>query len=429
MAMQVLPRSERAAEVRTLAPLAAGTLIAGIAVALATLVARFWLGLPADHVKNLALFLLESGIASLAVSLAAGWVLLLRTRGRLALKLGIVCAIGPVIAAINTYYTADSMLIKQSDLGLLILLLAFSSGVGFAFALALARALTARIAQLARAAQEIGSGVAHVQAPEGADEVGDLGRTLNQLAARLQDSDRGRRELQEARRLLLAAVSHDLRTPLTSLRAVVEALGDGVVQDEHTSKRYLASARQQVRQLETLIDDLFELSRLDAGALLLERSAVPVPALIDEAVESVRVQAEGAGIGIEVRPDVGLPLVDVDAERVARVLLNLLGNALRHTPTGGRITVAATREGEGVRISVQDTGSGIADEDLPHIFESFYRGEKSRSRRHGGAGLGLAIARGLVEAHGGHIWAESETRGGTAMHFTVPAADLHTVVP
>jgi signal transduction histidine kinase len=242
------------------------------------------------------------------------------------------------------------------------------------------------------------------------------------MAARLQASDARRRELEHGRRMLLAAVSHDLRTPLTSLRVVIEALGDGIVQDQQTATRYLAGARQQVRQLETLIEDLFELSRLDAGAPRLDRNAVSVAALVDEAVEGVRVQAEAAGIRLTTQGDRDLPYVEVDAQRIGRVLLNLLINAIRHTPSGGEIVVVARHQDDAVRISVRDTGAGIAADDLPHIFESFYRGEKSRSRRHGGAGLGLAIARGLVEAHGGCIGVESEPGAGTTMSFTLPLA-------
>ena len=420
MAIQAMRRPDRAAEFRALGPLAVGALIAAVAVALATLAARFWLGLPADHVKNLAQFLLESGGVSLLVTLAAAWVLLLGMHGRLVLKLGLACAIGPVVAAINTYYTADTMLIKSSDLGLLIVLLAFSCAVGIAFAVALARTLTARIGRLADAAQALGRNELGVSAPEGADEIGDLGRTLNQLAARLQESDARRRESEQARRLLLAAVSHDLRTPLTSLRAVVEALGDGVVEDKATAARYLTSARVQVRQLEVLIEDLFVLSRLDAGALALNRLEAPVAVLVDEVVESARVRAEGAGILLDLQIEPGLPTVHVDAQRIGRVLLNILDNALRYTARGGCITVIARREHEMVRLTVRDTGAGISDEDLPHIFESLYRGEKSRSRSRGGAGLGLAIARGLVEAHGGRIWAESEPGVGTTICFTLP---------
>ncbi len=421
MAIQAMGRPDRA-ETGAIAPLAIGALIAAVAVALATLAARFWLGLPADHVKNLAQFLLESGGASLLVTLAAAWVLLLRMHGRLVLKLGLVCAIGPVVAAINTYYTADTMLIQSSDLGLLIVLLVFSCAVGIAFAMALARTLTARLGRLTDAAQALGRNELGVAAPEGADEIGDLGRTLNQMAARLRESDARRREAEQARRLLLAAVSHDLRTPLTSLRAVVEALGDGVVEDKVTTARYLTSARLQVRQLEVLIEDLFELSRLDAGALTLDRLEAPVAALVDEMAESVRVRAEGAAVRLDLEIEPGLPTVYVDAQRIGRVLLNILDNALRHTARGGCVTVIADRERDMVRLTVRDTGTGITAEDLPHIFESLYRGEKSRSRSHGGAGLGLAIARGLVEAHGGRIWAESEPGVGTTIRFTVPTA-------
>ncbi|MDB5057435.1 MAG: integral rane sensor signal transduction histidine kinase [Chloroflexi bacterium] len=423
MMTPAMGRAERPAELRALGPLAAGSLVAAIAVALAIVVARFWLGLPAEHVKNLARFLLISGGVSLLVTLSAAWLMLHRTRGRLALKLGVVCSIGPIVAAINTYYTADTMLIRQNDFGLLILLLAFSGTVGIAFALALARTLTARIGRLAHAAQRLGSGPAAVRVPEGVDEIGELGRTFNQLAVRLQESDARRNELEEARRMLLAAISHDLRTPLTSLRAVVEALSDGIVQDQQTASRYLVSARQQVRQMETLIEDLFELARLDAGALELHRSATTVATLVDEAVESLRVQAEHGGIQLVVHLAQDLPSISVDGQRIGRVLLNILGNAILFTPSGGQITVLAVSERGTVRISVRDTGAGIDDDDLPHVFESFYRGEKSRSRRHGGAGLGLAIARGLVEAHGGRIWADSESGSGTSISFTLPSSE------
>ncbi len=422
MALQAVRRPERSAELRALGPLAIGALVAAAAVALATLLARFWLGLPADHVKDLARFLLLSGGVSLIVALGAAWVLLPRAHARLALKLGVVCVIGPLVAAINTYYTANLMLIRQSDLGLLILLLVFSGSVGIAFALALAHTLSARIGRLAEAARNLGGEGATLPVPEGTDEIGILGRTLNQMAARLDESNARRRELEEARRMLLAAVSHDLRTPLTSLRAVVEALDDGIVRDRRTADRYLTCARRQVRQLETMIEDLFELSRLDAGALPLEWSAAQMGEVVEEAVESVRPRAEEADIAVDTRIEGNLPPALMDARRIGRVLLNLLDNALRHTPQGGRLTVSVGADRGLVQVIVRDTGQGIAGEDLPHIFESFYRGEKSRSRRHGGAGLGLAIARALVEAHGGHIWADSEPGAWTAISFTLPRA-------
>jgi len=384
--------------------------------------AWLWLGLPASHVRDLVRLLLLSGGISLLLTLCGGWLLLHRTYGGLALKLSVACGIGPVVAGINTYFTADAMLIKQSDLGLLILLLTFSGAVGLTFAYALTRTLTARVSALVHAAGRIGSDPGSAVAPEGADEVGVLGRTLNDLARQLQAADARRQDLEASRRMLLAAVSHDLRTPLTSLRAVVEALDDGIVQDQVTVGRYLASARQQVSQLESLIEDLFELARLDAGAVELHCAVTPVSLLVEEAVQSWRVKAEQAGIHLELHLATDLPPVTVDAQRMGRVLLNLLGNAIRYTSAGGSVTVEAQREEGAVRVNVRDTGVGIAAADLPHIFERFYRGEKSRSRQHGGAGLGLAIARGLVLAHGGRIWAESTAGSGTTVSFTLPIA-------
>ena len=202
-----------------------------------------------------------------------------------------------------------------------------------------------------------------------------------------------------------------------------------MVDDRETARRYLASARGQLRQLETLIEDLFELSKLDAGALELHRSLVPVTDLIAPVAEGLHAQAAEAGARLQATVAPGLPLVFADSQRMARVLLNLLGNALRHTPAGGTIAVTAEPDGPFVRIGVRDSGSGIAAADPPHVLERFYRGEKSRSRSHGGAGLGLAIAHGLVEAHGGRIWAESAPGEGATISFTLPIDPGSAVVP
>jgi signal transduction histidine kinase len=421
MATPAFARSERAPVGRALGTMLPPALIAAVCVALAAVIALFWLGLPASHVQSLVGLLLASGAASLAVTCLAA-ALVLSTPGRLALKLAIVCAIGPVVAAINIYYTAEAMLIKQSDLGLLILLLVFSSGVAIAFATALARSLATRIARLAQAAQALGIDASLVRVPESEDEIGMLGRSLNRLADRLHESDRRRGDMEQERRMLLAAISHDLRTPLTSLRAVIDALDDGIIQDQQTAARYLGNSRQQVRQLERLIDDLFELARLEAGAQELDRAAVTVAAIVEEVVESARVHAETLAIALTASFEENLPSLFVDASRLGRALLNVVGNALHYTHPNGAVTVSACRQGAFVTISVRDTGTGIAAGDLPYVFDSFYRGEKSRSRQHGGAGLGLAIARALVEAHGGRTWADSEPGIGTAVHLSLPIA-------
>jgi signal transduction histidine kinase len=368
-------------------------------------------------------FLLVSGGISVLLTAGAALLVVGDTLGRLGAKIGVVCMVGPVLAAANTYYTADNMLIRSTDVGLLILLLICSAVVGIALAFALAHSLTARISHLAMAARSLGGGDLLARAPEEArDEVGNLGRVLNEMAERLQDAATHQRELERARRLLLAAVSHDLRTPLTALRAVLEALNDRVVDDQKTMSRYLLSAHQQVLYLEQLIDDLFELARLDAGALELRLAPASATDLIAATVQAMHSQAHERRVQLEDRSPSALPPVLLDRPRVQRVLLNLVGNAIRHTPEGGRVEMLAEREGPVLRLTVRDNGEGIAAADLPHLFERFYRGEQSRSRQHGGAGLGLAIARGLVEAHGGCIWAESTAGAGTSIHFTLPLA-------
>jgi signal transduction histidine kinase len=201
---------------------------------------------------------------------------------------------------------------------------------------------------------------------------------------------------------------------------VVEALDEGMVEDRATATRYLASAHRHLHHLESMIDDLFELARLDAGILELRRAPVCLADLVAEAREGMQMQADERSIRLEVQIAPAIPPIALDRRRIGRVLLNLLGNALRHTPEGGTVTILAEQDGATTRVSVRNTGEGIAPEDLDRIFERFYRGEKSRSREQGGAGLGLAIAKGLVKAHGGRIWAESTLGRGATISFALP---------
>jgi signal transduction histidine kinase len=201
---------------------------------------------------------------------------------------------------------------------------------------------------------------------------------------------------------------------------IVESLADGVVDDTETVHRYLATARQQVRSLSLLIDDLFELAQIDAGGLILDRQDNSMGDLVSDTIEAFSALAMQGGVTLEgnVEPDVDP--VRMDARLIGRALANLVSNAIRHTPPGGTIRVLASQSPDGVQVEVYDDGTGISPEDLPHIFERFYRGEKSRSRATGGSGLGLAIARGVIEAHGGHIAAESELGSGTRIWFSLP---------
>jgi signal transduction histidine kinase len=258
---------------------------------------------------------------------------------------------------------------------------------------------------------------------EGHDEVASLAKDFNRMARALEEALEREREMEKARRDLIAAVSHDLRTPLASTRALIEALADGVAADPQTEGRYLSSASRELMHLSRLVDDLFELARIDAGVLQLTLEEVSLHDLISDTISSFQPQANQRGVRLvgEVARDVDPVLAN--PSRLQRVLHNLVSNALRHTPAEGTVALRATPEGEEVRVEVADTGEGITAEDLPRVFERSFRGEQSRTRpkKDGspGAGLGLAITRGLIEAHGGTMDVESDLGHGSRFRFTL----------
>src|SRR6185503_11671527 len=271
------------------------------------------------------------------------------------------------------------------------------------------------------AAERLAQGDLQTRVPvHGRDEVAALAKTFNQMAEQLQSADQKQRELESLRRDLIAWVSHDLQTPLTSMRAILEALSDGMVEDPETVKRYLNTAQRDVRALSSLIDDLFQMAQLDAGGFPLHRAEASLGDLISDTLESFSEIAKQGEIMLEGNVDSDVDPVLMDTQAIGRVLNNLIGNALRHTPNQGHVSVWVRRTTPGVEVTISDTGEGIRAEDLPHIFERFYRSEKSRNRGTGGAGLGLAIARGIVQAHGGDIKVESQVGKGTQFTFHIP---------
>jgi len=251
------------------------------------------------------------------------------------------------------------------------------------------------------------------------DEIGELAQAFNSMAD-------GLARLEELRRNMVTDVAHELRTPLSNIRGYLEAIQDGVVQPE---RGIIDSLYEEAILLNSLVDDLQELSLAEAGQIRLERQPVALADIVDRAVEAVRPRAEAEGITLQVDLLEDL-LVDGDPQRIGQVLRNLLDNGLTHTPPGGEVGVAARaacpepsrRSDQWVEVSVRDTGAGIAAEDLPYVFERFYRADKSRSRGTGGVGLGLTIAKQLVEMHGGTIGVESEIGQGTRFTFTLPVA-------
>lgn len=245
------------------------------------------------------------------------------------------------------------------------------------------------------------------------DELAQLAITFNQMAARLQQTEAMRRQL-------IGDVAHELRTPLTTIKGSMEGLIDGVL--PATEETYQDIHREADR-LQHLVSDLQELSRVEAGAYELKIKPVRTVDLIDEVVERLNRQFEEKRVALSSDVPAGLLKVNADEDRIGQVLLNLVGNALQYTPPGGKVTIRALRQGDEVHFSVSDTGIGIAAEHLPHLFTRFYRVDKSRSRAGGGSGIGLTIAKHLVEAHGGRIWAHSQGSGkGTTFTFTLPIA-------
>lgn len=326
-----------------------------------------------------------------------------------------------ILAFLNVWVTAWMMFASQHDLLLATVLLVFATGIAVIVGVFLSGAITVRIQQLSAAARKVARGELDTRLDiTGRDEMAMLAISFNEMVSQLELAEQKNAEVEKLRRDLIAWIGHDLRTPLTSIRAITEALADGLIEDEETRLRYLRTAQANIESLSTMIDDLFEMSQIDAGGLRLELEPGNISDLVSDSYELFSEQARKKGVHLEgkVSPDVGL--VVMDEKRIGRVLGNLISNALRHTPAGGTVQIDVLRSGDELHTLVQDTGEGIQPDDLPYIFERFYRGEKSRNRSTGGTGLGLAIARSIVEAHGGKIDAESEPGKGTKIRFVLP---------
>jgi two-component system sensor histidine kinase BaeS len=286
-------------------------------------------------------------------------------------------------------------------------------------AILLTRNIVFHLESVRDASLELASGDLGARAPEGGPaEVAELASSFNAMAGHLE-------EVFEARRELVAWASHDLRAPITSLQAMLEAMEDGVVEPQH----YVETLQGQVRLLSTLVEDLFEMACIDSGAITLTVGPVDLGALVEGFLQHYELEAHARGLRVRtvVRDDQTWAVCAPD--KVERVLTNLVSNALRHTPAGGLITASVTGGAGAVFVSLEDSGPGVADEERERIFEPFWRGDAARAPSVGGAGLGLAIARGLIDAQQGRIWAETPTRGGTRICFALPAAPSGEVPP
>ncbi len=405
------------------APLRRPVGLAWVVMAAATLLAvaamELSLGAPTMDLAVVGLALALTGGAATALAMfAPRWASSLPLRWQLTL----FSVIGLAGLLMNVGVAAVLMFLSPHDLKLLMVLGVFALVGTAGPAQLMSRAVSHRVEALEEATAHIASGDLAARAVvEGTDEVAKLAGSLNTMAAALETTRRQRDDLEQARRDLFAAISHDLRTPLATMRVMVEAISDGVVTDDQTRDRYFASITGEIQRLSALIDDLFELTTLDSGELRLRLQTLQVEDVLAEAIDMFRPQVEKAGIHLAFEPAPGTAPVQADPRRLSRVLYNLLQNAIRHTPSDGTIVLRTTRLESAVQVAVSDSGEGIATEDAPFVFDRFYRGDKARSRDGAGSGLGLAIARGIVEAHGGRIWVEPSEGRGATVAFTLPA--------
>jgi signal transduction histidine kinase len=353
------------------------------------------------------LFACVVALSTLAAGLAGAWIL-----GRLRtvrLRLAGLALLGVALPLAAVLLSGAVMFSSGHDLTVLFVAGAASTAALVA-ALLLARSVSESVARLRESARALAAGDLGVRAPpSGPAELVELAGAFNEMATNLE-------RLFDARRELVAWASHDLRTPLASMQAMLEAIEDGLAAPDH----YLRAIGEQVQNLSRLVDDLFELARIDAGALTLELRDVSLVSVVESCLRGVEAEADARRIHLEARLGGDSSQVYCAPDKVERVLYNLLANALRHTPSDGAVAVTVETLANELQISVEDTGSGLPAHAVRRAFDRFWRGDLARTTSNGGAGLGLAIARGLIEAQGGRIWAEPRTEGGTRVSFTLP---------
>ncbi len=368
---------------------------------------------------------LVGGLLSVGLGSLAHW-LTDHTAGRSVwMKLAAPILLSVLVVAVNVVVLARLLFTSDRDVQLVLGSLVFGVTVATVVSLPIIRRVGESIGRMELDARRIATGDYSVRleenGPTEARELSQLAHWYNLMGANVLDASARQQAAEAERRQVITALSHDLRTPLSTIQIMIEAIADGVVSDPATIRRYHETIQAEADHLTDLIGDLFELARLESGTMQLDREALRIEEAIDGSVQAMRGRAAQAQVALVCRIDGALPSVFVDFDRISRVVGNLLQNAAAHTPAGGvivvRVRAAVDANGEPtVVVQVIDSGDGIAAEALPHIFAATYRGDSSRPRQigHAGnrdprpqAGLGLAIAARIVDAHGGHVWAES----------------------
>ncbi|TML68432.1 MAG: HAMP domain-containing histidine kinase [Actinobacteria bacterium] len=356
--------------------------------------------------------MIENGLAIAGATLAVGLVLayLLRSLPTVRVQLAALAALAVGLPLASVLLSGWVMFHMGDDVKILAVATA-SAAVAVVAGLFLAEAVIRPLERVRESAAQLARGDLSARAREdGPREIAELSESFNEMAGNIE-------RLFDARKELVSWASHDLRAPLANMRAMLEATEDGLVEPGY----YVLALHEQVRVLSLLVDDMFELAQIDAGALTVELREYSVGDLVRSCLQGVEAEARARGIRLE--SDVAEPAVArLAPDKIERVLLNLLTNALRHTPADGTVAVLVHTDDQAVLVTVEDTGEGIDEEAQSRMFERFWRGDRARSSRQ--AGLGLAISRGLVEAHGGRIWADRRPGGGTRVSFTLPLAGL-----
>jgi len=395
-----------------------GVVVGGAGLSSAAVVAGLGDIAPRDATR----LVVDSTVAAGMAGAAAWLVLVWARRARIAFQAAIA-SLAPVLAvALGVGWATSRMLLMRRDQWVLWIVVLSAGTVGVLVALLFGGRVAdaARtVGEMARRLGEEGPGsVVHDGVRARPEELRSLSEELEQTSVRLHEAQRQAAALESSRRELVAWVSHDLRTPLAGIRAMVEALEDGVVDDAGTVARYYRAIRVEADRLAGLVDDLFELSRIQAGSLSLVLERVALDELVSDAIAGASVAARAKGVELLGEVAQPAPVVQLATPEMARVVRNLLDNAIRHTPAGGAVVLNATLETDGrsAQVSVLDGCGGIPERDIDHVFEMAYRGDAARTPGDGGAGLGLAVARGLVEAHHGQISVNNE---GGGCRFTV----------
>ncbi len=338
-----------------------------------------------------------------AGSTLAGWLMprLARRVQTVRMTLVVLSALSLVIVTAGLVFAGQQMFISSHDFRLLMISLGFGLAVGIGFAVLVSRPLSDDLTRIAATSSRIAAGDRRARTGvTRTDEVGQLASAVDEMAQTLAQADRDKERVEQARREFFAAVGHDLKTPLASLRAALEAVQDGLAEDPD---RFFDSMAKDVDALSSLVDDLFLLARIESGEVVVDGESVDLTEIADETIEILHPIAVRRGVALRLDAT-GRVVAEAGSEATARVLRNLVDNAIRHSPPGGEVVVTVSN-GTSAEVLVSDEGTGFAPGFVESAFQRFSRDDGARSRATGGAGLGLAIARGYVEACGGEIWA------------------------